>query len=112
VTTIGEWLDTRTPAPPAALLARLRSALGDALALDAGAAADSCLSAGEAVLATVLQAQDSKRTCALDLLTADALVTYSFEAASERPADLAARAANAMSHIAALGLVTSDGVSA
>jgi hypothetical protein len=103
VTTVAGWLAMRQPAPPSALEGRLRAALGEDARRDARDAADVCLAAGERLLATVLRDDEANRECALDLLAADALVTYAFEAASESPADLAARAAHAMSAIASLG---------
>ena len=107
MTTIADWLGEREPAPPDALLRRLRDALGSDTRLDATEAAERCLAAGERVLATVLREDEASRDYALDLLAADALVTYAFEAASERPAALSDCAARAMSSIAALGVAAS-----
>ncbi len=84
--TLGEWLDSRTPPAPPALLARMRSALGDRLTLPAEKADALCLAAGEALLADLLASGRTSRDGAIDLLAADGLVTYAFEAASERPA--------------------------
>lgn len=109
MTTIAEWLATREPVPPPALRARLASALGEWMAEDRRLAAEACLAAGERVLAAVLHDDESSRTCALDLLAADALVTYAFEAAAESPADLGARADDAMRRIAALGSDSLEG---
>lgn len=103
--TLGDWLDARAPQPPAALGARLRALLGDALARDVGDAPDLLLAAGERLVATLLRAGSTTRESALDLLAADALVTYAFEAASEAPADLAERASEAMRRIASLATV-------
>ena len=103
MTTVAGWLAMRQPAPPSALEGRLRSALGEDTRRDARDAAEVCLAAGERLLATVLRDDDASRECALDLLAADALVTYAFEAASDAPTDLAARAARAMTVIASLG---------
>jgi hypothetical protein len=61
------------------------------------------LAAGERLVGSLLDDEATSRGSALDLLAADALVTYAFEAASERPAELSARAASAMARIAALG---------
>jgi hypothetical protein len=103
VTTVARWLAEREPAPPAALLRRLEEALGGDVERDACEAANVCLAAGERLLATVLRNEEASRQCALDLLAADALVTYAFEAASAQPTELPARASRAMSSIAALG---------
>jgi uncharacterized membrane protein len=103
--TIGAWLAARVPAPPEALRARLEAQLGDALSDDAREAPSRFLAAGERLAATLLASGSTSRDSALDLLAADALVTYAFEAASEAPADLATRASEAMVRIAALGAI-------
>ena len=103
MTTVAQWLGGREPAPPEALLLRLREALGHDAERDAGDAADACLAAGERLLAKVLREGDASRDHALDLLAADALVTYAFEAASSRPAALPALAAEAMARMSSLG---------
>jgi len=99
---LAKWLDARRPAPPAALRARIDSALGTDLHADVQEVGDSLLGAGEQLVRSLLEAEATSRDAALDLLAADALVTYAFEAASERPAELSSRAAAAMARIAAL----------
>ena len=101
--TLSAWLDARRPAPPVRLRARIDAALGRALESDEGEAAAACLRAGEQLARELLRENATSRESALDLLAADALVTYAFEAASARPADLSKRAAAAMARIAALG---------
>ncbi|HEX6600614.1 MAG TPA: hypothetical protein VF034_14975 [Gemmatimonadaceae bacterium] len=103
MTSVVQWLGVREPAPPDALVARLHEALGADAERDAVDAADACLAAGERLLAKVLGEEEANRDHALDLLAADALVTYAFEAASARPAGLPALAAQAMARMAALG---------
>ena len=103
--TIGEWLAARTPAPPEALTQRLESVLRDAYALDADQCAPACLSAAERLVEGLIRGNCTSRESALDLLTADALVTYAFEAASADPATLPAAARLAMSRIGALAVV-------
>lgn len=103
MSSIVEWLGTREPAPPDALLARLGEALGADAQRDAGDAAEVCLAAGERLLAKVLREGEASRDHALDLLAADALVTYAFEAASSRPSELSSLAAQAMARMASLG---------
>jgi hypothetical protein len=83
----GDWLDTRTPPIPDGLRERIRAAL-DAPA-DGAAAAPSdpprpadLVHAGMARLETAI-GQGSDRAAAYDLLAADALLTYAFEAAAE-----------------------------
>jgi hypothetical protein len=101
--TVGEWLALRTPPPPPALRARLERALGPALASHRDSASDACLRASEDLVEQLLRGDCTSRDSALDLLTADALVTYAFEAAAELPGGLAERATGAMRRIAALG---------
>lgn len=96
MTTLGEWLDARTPPPPQALRARLREVLGDRLGAPASEAHAWCLAAGEGLLASLLDRERASRADALDLLTADALVTYALEAAADQPETLDARTTEAM----------------
>ena len=99
--TVGAWLATREPVPPPALAARLRELLGSrALEAAAGEAPELLLQAGEAVLARLLSAAATTRESALDLLAADALVTYAFEAAGDEPESLPMRVERAMASIA------------
>ena len=100
--TLSAWLDARRPAPPVRLRARIDAALGSALQSDATHAASACLRAGEQLTRELLRENATSRESALDLLAADALVTYAFEAASERPGALAAQCHEAMGRIAAL----------
>jgi hypothetical protein len=97
-----QWLTSRTPVPPSGLRARLDEALHDA-----GSSTDdlpeSYLRAAERLIEDLLQGECTSRDSALDLLTADALVTYAFEAAGETPASLVPRARAAMRRIASLG---------
>ena len=102
--TIERWLATRTPPPPALLRERLRSALDADASRDASEASEVCLSAAEAIVSRLLNGRSEARRQALDLLAADALVTYAFEAASERPEELAGRAAHAMWRISQLAV--------
>jgi hypothetical protein len=99
--TLASWLDARRPVPPAALRTRIDAALGDALRQQSDAPAV-CLAAGERLVRELIRENATSRESALDLLAADALVTYAFEAASERPAELERRARDAMARIAAL----------
>ena len=73
------WLDTRRPVPPAALRERLERVAGDAaLPLPAHLA-----ELGRELLARVVSRPAGGRELALDLLAADAFVTYAFEAQAE-----------------------------
>jgi hypothetical protein len=102
-----EWLEQREPVAPAALTARLLVALG----APRGAAApmeDRLFAAAEVLFHRLLREGCANRAAAQDLLAADALVTYAFEAASEgQPSLLEERAAAAMRRIATLGLAHS-----
>jgi len=100
--TVASWLATRTPTPPAALGSRLRALLGDDADAPADRAAGACLAAGERVLRRLLDEGCSARTAALDLLAADALVTYAFEAAASDASTLDALSEQSMASIAAL----------
>jgi hypothetical protein len=78
------WFEGRVPAPPAALAARLAEAASDGTEPEALAAA-ALERLGAAIAAC------PSRNAALDLLAADGLLTYVFEAAAERGlAELAA----------------------
>ena len=100
--TLGEWLDARVPQPPPALRDKLDSELGENLATDVRGAADVLLAAGRRLLADVVAARPQQRSHALDLLAADALVTYAFEAASELDQPVGAVAARAMRELSTL----------
>ena len=73
-------------------------------AADAAAAAlpvaDALLKASETLLASVLAGQGEGREVALDLLAADACVTWAFEAAAGEPETLSALAEGAMQRVA------------
>lgn len=105
--TIDEWLRTRTPQPPRALATRLDAVLGEFLTASSDRIPDVFLAAGERLVTELLESNSTSRGSALDLLAADALVTYAFEAASHVPSDIEARASAAMTRIAALGAVHS-----
>jgi hypothetical protein len=99
-----EWLEARRPPPPVKLAARLGKALGDfAIASDislcetlavAGAAILNCLTDGNA--------PTSRREVAIDLLSADALLTYALEAAAEDCESFAASADAMIARLASL----------
>lgn len=80
------WLDQREPAPPSALRARLDRAVDDGPEL----LPEHLARLGRALLAQVAARPAAGRELALDLLAADAFVTYAFEAQAEAGvADLA-----------------------
>jgi hypothetical protein len=99
---LAAWLESRMPAPPPALLARVEQALAAGLGASASAAPDECVRAAVRLLEPLLEQEGAGRECALDLLAADALVTYAFEAASANVEGLDARARDAMTRLVAL----------
>lgn len=101
--TLGEWLDSRAPAPPAALADALRAELGHERDLPLADASAALLKAGERVLKRVLQAEPQTPAIAPDLLLADALVTYAFEAVAESASGAEDFARDAMAHLGAMG---------
>jgi hypothetical protein len=64
---------------------------------------DRLIESGVDLVATVAAAEPMSRAQALDLLAADALLTYAFEAAADEPQSLVARADDAMLRIAEVG---------
>lgn len=89
------WVESATPQAPAALTTRVTEVLVANPAWDALPLAEALTKAGEALLAGVMakgEQESRDRTTALDLLAADACVTWAFEAASDEPAELPARA--------------------
>ncbi len=73
------WLEARRPAPPEALRACLAAAATDAETAFPEHLAD----LGRRALARVVTRPEGGRELALDLLTADAFITYAFEAQAE-----------------------------
>lgn len=102
MTPAGEWVAAHGEQPPAALRARLDAILIGGAAGGHAPVSDALLHAGQSLLATILGSGCTQRDAALDLLTADALVTYAFEAAADDPASLDAHAVAAMRAISAL----------
>jgi hypothetical protein len=101
-TAAGAWVAAHAEQPPAALRTRLDGVLATDAVRAEPAVAAALLHAGRELLATILGSGSTQRDAALDLLTADALVTYAFEAAADEPALLDERAADAMRAIAAV----------
>ena len=100
--TLGEWLDARTPAPPAALADALRAELTAELNTSTDSAPAVLLTAGERVLKRVLDAGAQTPAVAQDLLLADALVTYAFEAVAESASNADSFAREALTSLSAL----------
>lgn len=97
---VREWLDSRTPPPPPALRARMEELLADVLGRSTTELPEQAVTrAGDLVRALIAQGRTGRES-ALDLLAADALVTYAFEAAADEPALLAGRARAALDSLA------------
>lgn len=73
------WFESRRPIPPPTLRAHLSRQAEDAAAV----LPEHLAGQGRALLQRVLDRPDGARELALDLLVADALVTYAFEAQAE-----------------------------
>lgn len=96
-----EWMRARAGDAPEPLLDRVEEILASLNLPHATPVAESLLRAGEVLLDAVLQASSGDgRGVALDLLAADACVTWAFEAAADAPSSLGARAEAAMQRIA------------
>ncbi len=101
-TPASEWVAAHGEQPPSALRERLDAVLDSEAARSDAPVSDALLHAGQTLLASILGSGSTQRDAALDLLTADALVTYAFEAAADDPASLDAHAVAAMRAISAL----------
>lgn len=82
--TAREWIASRTPAPPPALLSRIGIALG-AHAGTHCSVHEECIDAAVDALEQLLDAGPLGRDKAADLLAIDALVTYAIEASADDP---------------------------
>jgi hypothetical protein len=96
------WLRARSPAAPAALVVRIGALFAAHSEWDALPTAEAFIAASEELLRRVLHGDAMERACAVDLLAADACVTYAFEAAADEPNRIGERAARAMARIATL----------
>lgn len=77
------WLESRLGDVPAELAGAMRAALGAAMRELTGTTADILADAALAELDSVLASAEHDRRTALKLLSADALLTYAFEAAAD-----------------------------
>ena len=103
--TLDAWLQSRVPPAPPALVNRIRQVLA-AGSPHQEPCPDVLLDAGERLLTALLGADHLTRNGAADLLTADALVTYAFEAAAAEPDRMGELASGAMGRLAALAAGT------
>ena len=97
------WIAARTPPAPARLAERLAERLGERAAPDPAAVTAACVDEAAALLEQLLSGGCTTRAAALDLLAADALATYAFEAAGEAPERMDALARDAMTRLSAIG---------
>ncbi len=96
------WLNAREPDAPEALRRRIAEVIAAHPEWEAMRRAEALVAAGEALLLHVLAAAPKDRAAALDLLAADACVTYAFEAAADESSSFTERANRAMQRIAKL----------
>lgn len=96
-----EWLEARADGVPQTLRSRLVEALEEN-GSGSESVADELLLAAERVLARALDSSEMTRAHALDVLAADALATYAFEAGAE-PGALVDCTERGFARIAALG---------
>jgi hypothetical protein len=97
-----EWLASRKPEAPPALVARVNELLASHPEWKRLPRADAFIEASELLLRRVLEGGAVARANALDLLAADACVTWAFEVAADAPATIAAHAERATQGIAAI----------
>jgi hypothetical protein len=96
VTKLENWLASRTPAAPAPLTRRMTELAGDLTFADTSELASLLVERGESLLRDI----GSDRASALDLLAADAFITYAMEAAAGSCDDVEAVASMAATRIA------------
>jgi len=95
------WIGDARPEAPERLIARVREVLESHPKWEQLPVADALVEAADALLREVLREGDGPaRDRALDLLAADACVTWAFEAAADEPSKLVRRARSAMERLA------------
>lgn len=97
-----DWLSTRQPSAPFALSNRIAEVVAAHPEWEAMPRSLALMAAGEELLSAVLAAAPKDRRAALDLLAADACVTYALEAAADAPDSFVQRADDATHRIARL----------
>jgi hypothetical protein len=96
------WLASRELEAPPALTACVRDLLESHPEWERLSRVDAFIEASEVLLRRVLEGGAVARANALDLLAADACVTWAFEAAADDPGTVAGRAERATKGIAAI----------
>jgi len=100
-----DWILANAPDIPPELVSRVRLVLERNTGWEELALPEALLLAGDELLASVLRAGNGEaRAGAMDLLSADACVTWAFEIASGEPGTLSARAESAIQRIAEVAL--------
>ena len=94
------WLAAREPEAPPALTACVRDLFEAHPEWERLSRVDAFIEASEVLLRRVLEGGAVARANALDLLAADACVTWAFEAAADDPGTVAGRAERATKGIA------------
>jgi len=95
-----EWIAQARPEAPERLVARVREVLEMNPKAKELEVADALLDAADALLKLVLrEGGETARERALDLLAADACVTWAFEVAADDPVTLGARARASMQRL-------------
>lgn len=77
--TVLDWLESRSPKPPAVLLARVIEALGADVGTPEERLPETCLAASKRMLESLIADERFGRDSATDLLAVDALMTYAYE---------------------------------
>ena len=95
------WAESRSGEAPPALAQRLRDIFAAHPEWDGLPHTDAFLNAAEWLTRRVLESEAS-RPVALDLLAADACITFAFEAAADDPASLGERAAATQARLSSL----------
>jgi len=100
---IHSWLAERQPEPPTDLAVKLAECVDAApeAVLAGDSMAEVIGSLGTWLLQSVVERQKSSYDAALDLLAADAFVTYAFEAASEEGSDVRGLATQLLTRVRA-----------
>ena len=102
--TVGDWLASAELSPPPALAARIGSAIGPRVAESQVEAPRVFMESALALVDELALRGCAHRDDAIDLLAADALMTYAFEIAADEPdsiAPLAEEAISRLAHVAA-----------
>lgn len=94
------WLRSRMPEAPQSLVSHIQTLLESQVELESLSRAEAFVEASQRLLRRVLMADPVARASALDLLAADACVTFAFESAADDPPTIPARAKIAKGGIA------------